>query len=79
MGNPQGPIPVRLTWAEAISVLVQVEKAGLSMGATGVSAAGKVRQALMMGGFDPGEELEIGCSEDEAAFLAKAGGLEQAG
>ena len=77
MGAPNGRVPVRLTWAEAISVLVQAQRVGSTMGAAAVSAAGKVREALMTGGFDLGTEVEIECSEDEAAFLARAGRPEQ--
>ena len=73
MGEPERPVPacvlVRLTCAEAQSILVLMASDSFVKRPAALSATDKLRAALVTTGFDEAMDVEIECTREEARFL----------
>ena len=74
MIEPVGSVPVRLTCAEGHAILVLIQSGSFLHRPASVSAADKLRLALVATGFDPDVDVHIDCTKEEARFLERCRG-----
>ncbi len=64
-------VRVVLTCAEAHAILLLMQNGSFPKKPATVSATDKIRAALVRSEFDPAVDVEIGCTADEARFIAR--------